>query len=199
MLHITVDDSQIQAFIKKSPRRANWALKEAFGKAGGHYRKWLHAYIKKGGEGWQPLSDASGGLQRKPLQALGAMTRFRVSKLKKTFYRLQVGFFGAKTRGQTVKQYRAYRERFKTTFGMTPQALAKIHEYGKTRRVTPAMRRKMHYVTGKGLKASTKKMTIPARPMVQTLYKKKHNEMVKYIEKNFFDLFFSKRNAKLRI
>jgi len=204
MIHIEIDDRQIRHFLDKSPARANWALKEAFGKTGGHYRKWLQGFIQKGGENWQPLSDAAlrskNRQKRTPLYALGALTRYRVSKIQKTFYRLHIGFFGAKTKGQTVKQYRAFRERFKESFGMTPQALAKIHEYGRTRRVTPAMRRKMHYVVpGFGLQKTTKKITIPARPMVQMLYKKKYREMIKYVEDAFFEIFFSNRNSKLKV
>ncbi len=199
MIQITIDDKQINDFLKKSPARANWALKEAFGKTGGHYRKWLQGFIQGGGQGWRPLGPASGGPEKSPLYALGALTRFKVAKIQKTFYRLSIGFFHArKTSGTRAATFRKFKARFKASFNMTPMALAKKQEYGYTKQVTDEKRAEMAS-RGYPLRADTKKLTTPARPMIGLFWKKKRKEIPRFVEKAFFDLFFSKKNQRLKI
>lgn len=191
---IKIDDRQVKAFAKKSPDRAHWALMEAHRAGGATLRKRMRAYIHRGGAGWPPLAWDK---NRKPLEALRSMVRYRVTASRKTNkIRARIGFFFSKGRGMSTIRYRKQRERFRASFGMTPQALAKIHEYGKTIRVTPAMRRKAAAL-GHPLRKGTRHIRIPRRAVIEPVWRKNARFIGGYVEKKFFDNFFSVKRPKL--
>jgi len=196
MLTIEIDDSQLQHFIKTSPKRADWAMREALLAMGGHLRNKMIDYIEKGGEGWPPLIWHP---EDKPLQALASLVRYTVSRSTKTNrLTMQVGFFWGKASKMSSTTYKGFKRRFKSKFGMTPAALAKIHEYGKRVRITPGMRRYMA-AHGNPLKATTTHRTIPARPIIAPVFRKNKAKIPGYIEKKFFANFFSKKNPRLGV
>ncbi len=191
MIHIEINDKQVQQFIKKSPARANWAIKEAFGKAGGHYRKKLKMDILHGKYPLDPLSEVvtrSRSASRPPLALLNRIIFFKVRRIKKTFQQLALGYMaGAKGLGA-----RPFGGKFTIT------QIAKMHEYGKRTRVTDRTRGRFARM-GFPLKKETKFIKIPARPVIDFFYNRYKQAMPKYIENAFFEIFFSKRNQRLKI
>jgi hypothetical protein len=188
MFSVKIDDSQVKKFVKESPRRADWALREALSMAGGHYRKDLRKSIEQGKiggpKGLHPLTKGKRKNRRSPLYALGKLVRFKVSRIKKTNFRLWFGFLGG------GKRY--FRQK------LTSLQVAKIHEGGKRIRVTPAMRRKAAAM-GHPIKKSTRFIQIPARPMIEPFWQKIKAGLPGYVEKRFFQKFFSKENPRLGI
>jgi len=188
MFSVKIDDSQIMKFARKSPARADWALRESFKMAGGHYRKKLRAAIEQGRVGGKkelhPLTTGKRKKQRSPLYALGKLVRFRVSRIQKTQFRLWFGFLGGGKRFFKQK--------------LTALQVAKIHEGGKRIRVTPAMRRRAAAM-GHPIKKTTRFLKIPARPVIEPFYRKVKAGLPGYIERRFFEKFFSKQNPRLKI
>jgi len=196
-LKVHINDREVMEYAKKSPQRAQWAQREALKATGGHYRKWLANFIEYGGRGWKPAVKTRYRKQsRRPLEGLARLVRFRVSRIRKVFYRLRVGFFHYKSKRMTSKRYRYLKETFKGQYGMTPQALAKKHEYGHRQRLTRKMKRKMAAM-GIPVKRSTKYLQIPARPMIRPLHREVQKTVGGYFKKRFFTIFFSKRNKRL--
>ena len=191
MLRIEVDDKQIQQFIKNSPERAGWALKESFGKAGGHYRKRLKDAMTRGDFALTALSGMTtrGRTEsRPPLAMLNRLIFFKVRKIKRTFQELSLGYMaGAKGLSGKI---------FWGKFTITQ--MAKMHEYGQRRRVTEKMRDQFARM-GYPLKETTKLVTIPPRPVIQLFWQRYKTEIPKYIEDAFFEIFFSSRNPRLKI
>jgi hypothetical protein len=181
MINIKIDDKQIMDFAKKSPKRARWASAEALKMCGGHYRKKLRAYIEQGGENWPPLSPTTIKIKERqglrhltPLYGLGKYSRFRYG-VRKGIQRVTLGF-------------------------LTPKIarIIRICEVGRRRKVTPALR-KFYHVMGVHLKKSTKYINIPARPIIKPFWKKHEKGVQIYIEKRFFEKFFSKEKSRIKI
>ena len=165
MIRVKIDDRQIMDFVKKSPARSRWAMSEALKMTGGHFRKKLRAFIESGGENWPPGHPLlSKG--RTPLYNLGKFARFKYGRYKGD-QRVQIGFFGD---------------------------IAKIIRkvgYGKKVRVTGGL--KEYFIRRKVfLKKTTKILTVPARLIFEPFLRKEERNMLAYIEKNFFEKFFSR-------
>ncbi|MCK9326042.1 MAG: hypothetical protein M0P69_11180 [Bacteroidales bacterium] len=190
MFNIEIDDSQIKKFIAKSPQQANWAMKEASAMAGGHYKNWLRRWILSGGRGSWPRLKKS---EKSPLKALSNLAHFKVSRVQKTKFKIQIGFFWAKARGTSKIAYAKRKARFRRSFNMSPAQLVRIHEYGRTQRVTRSMRGALA-AQGMPLKKSTKRLKTPKREMVGALWRQKKREIPNYIETRFFLKFFDKKN-----
>jgi hypothetical protein len=222
-MSVRIDDRQVQRFLKESPQRADWALKEAFRAAGGHIRKLIRNFIEKGGEGWRPLSPMSRkakirtGQRTTPLHFMARFIRFKYSK-RKGQHKVRIGFFPSKNTSKAFQRKNAYatdsmgnpvgpkytlnvsprrRNKFREAFGQTPQAFARKHEYGKTRRVTKAMRG-YFAATGTPLKRTTKKIKLPARPFMRPVWRREQAKMFGYISKKFFKVFFSNKKRGLK-
>ncbi len=181
---IKIDDKQIMDFCKKSPKRAQWAMSEALKMAGGHYRKKMRAFIEGGGENWAPLAHITKGLKsnpsslnvnKTPLYGMGRFVRFKYGKRKGT-PRVQIGFFNSFFKGI--------------------QRLARLVQYGQKRRVTPALRRFFAW-RGIFLRKTTKVITVPPRPIMDPFWRKYSKEMLIYVEKKFFEKFFSRQRSKI--
>jgi len=189
MLNITIDDKQLIKFLDQAPARGRWAMAEALKATGGHMRKKVQAYIEKGGEGWTPLRPMTQklkGSKATPLRRLARMVRFRYGRYRGD-QRVQIGFL-APGKGGTA--------RFRRQFGTTPEALARKHEKGKRRRVTQKMRRYFASI-GYPIRKSTKYITLPARPMIDPVFRKNRREIPRYLERKFFKVFFSKKKPML--
>lgn len=192
MIQIFIDDKQIQQFIKKSPARATWALKESFGKTGGHFRKKLKTEVLHGRYPLDPLSEivTKGRREhRPPLALLNRIIFFKVRRrVKRSELFLQIGYMeGVKGLGQRL--FGGYFQTYQ---------IARVHEYGKRTRVTDRTRGRFARM-GYPLKKETKFIKIPARPVIALFYNRHKNAITKYIEKAFFDVFFSNRNKRLKI
>lgn len=59
--------------------------------------------------------------------------------------------------------------------------------------------RKKAAAMGRPIKKSTKFLKIPARPMIGPFWKQIKHEIPKYVEKRFFQKFFSKEEPRLKI
>lgn len=118
---INIDDSQLQRFLKESPRRANWALSEAIKAAGGHWRKVIIEFIKRGGNGmWPPLRPMTKKLKldagydaleaSKPLQFLKRIISFKFSRPKKTGPQVKIGIFLLRKTSRKEKLQTTYKK-----------------------------------------------------------------------------------------
>jgi hypothetical protein len=209
LFKIKIDDSQVMDFVRKSPVRARWANAEALKMTGGHYRKEIRSFIERGGRGWKWLHPVTRrkGRKKGPLYLLGRMVRFKYGTYRGT-QRVQIGFFPTRTlkKRERIKTGRRYsvrgahkeRARMQRNLGMTDQALARLHEYGKRRRVTPRMRRRMAAV-GLPLRKKTRMLETPARPMIGPVFEKRKREIPRYYEQRFFQKFFSGEKPLLKI
>jgi hypothetical protein len=163
---VEIDDKQIMDFCKKSPKRAQWAMSEALKMAGGHYRKKMRAFIEGGGENWKALHPVT-KKGKSPLFNLGKMVGFKYGKSKGA-QRVQIGFFGKR-----------------------PAKLARELGYGKKLKITEGIR---GFFARRGvfLKKTTKYITLPARAIIEPFWRKITSTAPAYIEKRFFEKFFSK-------
>jgi len=203
---IKIDDRQVKRFMQQSPARAKWANTEALKMTGGHIRKKARKYIESGGQGWPPLSPLTKH-RRSPLYFMGRLIRWRYGTAK-GIPKVAIGFFPTAKRRKReriatgsvykISTTKTKRAAFKSYFGMTYDAFMKMVEYGKRIRVTPAMRKRFAAV-GTPLRASTKVLNIPARPILGPIYRKEQNLIPKYYETKFFQKFFSKENPAIRI
>ena len=183
MIGVEIDDRQITEFFKKSPKRAEWAMKEALSMAGGHFRNKLRAYIESGGQGWPGLHPATragkGYKGGTPLHGMGRFVRFQVGKVKGVMT-ASIGWVKGKG-GQALSA--------KTLKGI--RKVGRISETGKRIKITSGLR----YVfirRGFPLRPETKQLQIPKRPMIEWLWNIIKREAGPYIEKRFFEKFFSK-------
>jgi len=171
---VEIDDRQVQHFIRVSPKRAEWALREALAAAGGHLRKKIAGFIKRGGAGWPPLSAATIRMKRelagqhkfhtKPLEIFARLVRFKVGKSKGAL-QVRVGFFNTKSW-------------FKNYYGTGAATIASLHETGNR---------------------SSRHGRRPVRPMVGPVWQRERGKMPKYIEDKFFKNFFGGKRPDLRI
>ncbi len=185
-LNVKIDDRQLQSFMKRSPDRAHWALRESLLAASGHTRKEMKKFVERGGEGWAPLALESGV----PLKALANLVRYKVTVSgKRGVVRGQAGFYWGRVRGQSAKQYKAFKARFKASFDMSVAQLYRIHSEGRSQRVTPAMRR-MFAAMGHPLRKGTTTIHLPARPTVGPVWSRIRGSIPGYVEKKFFRNFF---------
>jgi len=182
MIGFEIDDSQVIEFTRSSPKRAEWAMSEALKMAGGHFG------TKKGGPdslrtfmlnagGLKPLHPVTLANPRRrgksPLAVLAALVTFRYGKTKGV-PRVQIGW---------IKK------------GLP--AIARRALYGVRKRVTPQIRELFHR-RGVHLKKSTKTITVPARPALDAFWAKTEKKIWPYVEKKFFEKFFSKQRANIR-
>ena len=174
MFDVKVDVSQLDRFLKESPKRADWALRESLGAAGGSLRKKVIKHIKDGA-GWAPLSKKTRDIKRKgnigagrvrtdPLELFARLVKFKVGKSKGNL-RVQVGFFNTKSW-------------FKSYYGVGAATIARLHETGRK-----------SYKYGKR----------PIRQMIAPVWRRERSRMTGYVEKKFFKVFFSKRKPSLKI
>ncbi|MBN2568130.1 MAG: hypothetical protein JXB42_01735 [Deltaproteobacteria bacterium] len=180
MIKIRIDDSQIMDFAKKSPQRARWATAESLKMGGGHTRKKMREWIEKGGENWPPLShptkklaEAQHRSERTPLFGLGRFVRFKYSN-RGGNQQVRIGFMNT-----------------------VVTRIAKTVQYGKRIRVTPSLRE--HFARRKiFLRKSTTYLNVPPRPIIEPFWRREERETLNYIEKKFFEKFFSKQKPNLR-
>ena len=171
MYTVKIDDSQLNRFLKESPRRANWALKESLKAAGYHLRKRVRRQIEQAA-GWPPLSRKtiekkqseninSGRFRTDPLEIFSRLigVKYGVSKGKQ---RVRVGFFNT-------------RSWFKNYYGVGAATIASLHEAGRK---------------------SPKHGRRPLRPMIKPLLNYIQTRIPKYIERKFFKVFFRKRKGR---
>ncbi len=180
MIQIEIYDKQIKDFTKKSPARARWATSEALKMCGGHYRKKMREYIEKGGENWQPISEAGlrikrihGDPHKTPLYGLAQFVRFFYSTHGDK-QRVHLGLMGKIAR------------------------VARLAQYGGKRRVTDSRRKFLHRL-GIHLRPTTKFVNVPRRLIIKPFHEKYSRSMMKYIEKKFFDKFLSKEKPGLKL
>ena len=174
MVKIEIDDKQIMDFFKSSPKRSKWAMSEALKKTGGHYRKDLKAYVESGLANMAPLHPVSlVGREGNPtpLYNLAKKISFKYG-MSKGAQRVQIGWIG---KGAVIVK----------------RAL-----YGRRHRVTEKTRKMFHY-RGYHLRAQTKMLTTPARPALTEFWKNKERGVLLYVEKNFFEKFFSKGKPRI--
>ena len=170
MIKVKIDGRQIMDFAKKSPARSRWAMSEALKMTGGHFRKKLRAFIESGGENWPPGHPLlSKG--RTPLYNLGKFARFKYGKFKGD-QRVQIGFLG-----DIAKIIR------KVSYGRKIQVTEGLRKY--------FIRRKVF------LKKTTKILTVPARLIFEPFLRKEERNMLAYMEKKFFEKFFSKEKSNI--
>lgn len=188
--NLTYNTKDLEDLTERYPHRVKWATGEAIKMSGGHIRKKIRNFIESGGRGWKPLSPITrksrGGSTRSPLYNLGKLVRFKYRGGKNP--RVRIGFFTATRRGKIGFSKRE-RERFKSNFGMTPQALAKKHEFGKRVRITHAKRSELLFAgikAGMPLRKKTKFVTIPARPMIGPIFRQEKGRIPKYVEEKFW-------------
>ena len=176
MIHIEIDDKQIMSFFRTSPKRAEWAMSEALKMVGGHVRKDLRKHIESGLSDMAPLHPVTvAGKKGKitPLFNLAKAISFKYGK-RKGVQQVSVGWI---KKGLPVIVRRAL--------------------YGRRQRVTEKIRSMFHH-RGHHLRKSTKMLTTPARPALDVFWQKKKREIPRYVEKRFFEKFFSKGRTKLR-
>lgn len=177
MIHIEINDKQIMSFFKISPKRAEWAMSEALKMAGGHVRKDFRQYIESGLSDMAPLHPVTvAGKKGKatPLYNLAKAISFKYGK-RKGIQQVRIGWI---KKGLPVIVRRAL--------------------YGRRHRVTDKVRAMFHH-RGVHLRKATKMLITPARPALDIFWKKKKREIPRYVEKRFFEKFFSKSKARLRI
>jgi len=160
--------------MKTSPKRADWAMREALLATGGHLRKKIIEFIAKGGAGWPPLSPATLKMKRKllgqhkfstnPLEIFMRLVRYKVGKSKGSLV-MTVGFFN--TRGW-----------FKKYYGIGAATIARLHEKGAR---------------------SSRYGRRPMRPMIGPVWRKERSKIPGYVERKFFANFFSSKNPRLKI
>jgi len=176
MINIEINDRQIMDFFRTSPKRAEWAMSEALKMAGGHIRKDLKIYIESGLSEMTPLHPVTvAGKKGKasPLYNLAKAISFKYGR-RKGVQQVRIGWI---KKGLPVIVRRAL--------------------YGRRQRVTEKIRSMFHY-RGYHLRKATKMLTTPARPALDVFWKKKKAEIPRYVEKRFFQKFFSKGRARLR-
>ena len=170
MIRVKIDDRQIMDFVKKSPARSRWAMSEALKMTGGHFRKKLRAFIESGGENWPPGHPLlSRG--RTPLFNMGALVRFKYGKFQGN-QRVQVGFFGDIAK------------------------IIKKVSYGRKIRVTEGLR-KYFIRRNVFLKKTTQTLTVPVRLIFEPFLRREERNMLAYMEKKFFEKFFSKEKSNI--
>ena len=171
MISIKIDNSQIQTFFKRAPKKAEWAMKEALSMTGGHVRKDFKQFIETEMSGMKPLHPVtvrgkkSGKVS--PLYNLGKMIAFKYGR-SRGVQQVRIGWIG---KGQS--------------------AFVKKSLYGKRFRATPKIRAMFHY-RGVHLKKGTKMLEIPERDAVGAFWSKKSKQIPGYVETKFFEKFFSK-------
>ncbi len=189
-ISVKVHDKELIRSFKVSPKRANWANREAFKMAGGHFRKKLRRDIEMGKIGGpkavNPLTRMKGPKHRgNAVSYLGRLVRFKVG-LSKGQMLLRLGFLPDKSRFKFAGK------------SITIPTLGKIHEFGKRFRVTPQMKRYLAAI-GFPIKKSTRFFSIPARPMIGPFFNREKNNFPKYINKRFFQKFLGKGRPDIRI
>jgi hypothetical protein len=189
MFTVHIDDKQIKRFMKKSPARALWSMREGLKMTGGHYRKVLKQDIQKGRIGGPRHLDpwtTEGRSRKPPLYKLAQLVRFKVGKSAKAGgLRCWIGFLqsGKKVMGGKV---------------MTIPKIAQMHQEGARIRVTPGMRKKAAMM-GQPLKKTTRWIQLPKRPIIEPFWRRNKQRIPKYLEKMFFKKFFGKGNPGLEI
>lgn len=181
-IKVEIDDKQIMDFIKRSPKRANWALTEALKMAGGHFgtkkggknslRTWMLGMTRNLAE-LHPVTIAGQRTKQGPLAGLHKIVSFKFSRAKK-IPQVRIGWL-AKGAPKLVR------------------ALL----FGRRTRITPQVRALFHR-RGVHLRKTTKMRTVPARPALDQFWRAKVPLMFPYVERNFFLKFFGKQRTNLR-
>jgi len=177
MMMVKIDDLQLRQFLKNSPKRAKWAVKESFLMAGGHYRARLRAFVESQIAGLvklHPVTEKGRKGGAAPLHNIGKWVSFK---------------YGIRERMQTVRI---------GWIGKGQQAMIRKLFYGKRFRATPKIRALFHY-RGVHLKKTTKMLEAPKRPALDMFFKKEERGMLKYFEKRFFEKFFGNQRPDIRI
>ena len=209
---VKIDDRVLQNFIRRSPARAKWANTEALKMTGGHLRGQIREFIESGGSGWPALSEvtrAQSPKKKSPLFYMGRFVRFKYIGGKAA--RVVIGFFptkrvsrfevergGSRYRIATGSSAKNERRRWKQSFKLNPTPWARMHEYGRSFRVKTETRGAFG-ARGSPLKKSTKKLTIPARPMIGPVFKQEKNRIHPYYRRRFLQKFFSKEKQNLGV
>ncbi len=181
-IKVEINDKQILDFIRRSPKRANWALMESLKMAGGHFgtkrggknslRTWIQT-MTRNLLGLHPVTLAGQRTKRSPLYHLHKMVSFKFSRAKK-IPQVRIGWL-AKGAPKLVRPLL----------------------FGKRVRITPQVRELFHR-RGVHLRKTTKMRTVPARPALDQFWRAKVPLMLPYVERNFFLKFFGKQRASLR-
>ena len=181
-IKVEIDDRQIMDFIRRSPKRANWALMESLKMAGGHFgtkrggknslRTWMQTRTRSLAE-LHPVTVAGQRTMRSPLFNLHKMVSFKFMR-SKGIPQVRIGWLAKGA-----------------------PKIARALLFGKRIRITPQVRELFHR-RGVHLRKTTKMRTVPARPALDQFWRSKVPLMFPYIERNFFLKFFGKQRASLR-
>lgn len=175
MFAIKIDDRQVLDFVKKSPRRAEWAMREALLATGGHLRKKVIDHIESAA-GWPALSKTTikikqtkmrgaAKLRTKPLSIFARLVRYRYYRSsKKGVQRVRVGFFNTKNW-------------FKRYYGVGAATIAYLHESGR-----------------KSAKYGKRRI----RKMIEPVWMSQQAIIPGYVSKKFFENLLSKKKPGLK-
>jgi hypothetical protein len=197
MFTVKIDDSQLQKFLKESPRRANWALSEALKAAGYSIKKKVTAHIKSA-TGWPPLAEST--IERKTKYNVRSH-KYRTSPLGVFARLLRVSYSKGKGKPFVKVGYFNTNNWFKKFFGVGAAEIAELNETGnytprKSNKASDrwAKEQGMSVKTNRGGKYGVR----PGRPIITPIWNKVKNALPAYISNKFFDVFFSKKKAGLK-
>jgi len=174
MIYVDIDDRRLKELLKKSPRRANWAMAEGLKATGLHLRKKIIAHIKSGA-GWPPLSEKT--IERKQRWGIRS-TKFR-SKPLEIFARLVWSKFGKTGKGTKARARVGFfntKSFFKAFYSVGAATIAKLHEKGNK--------------SGKYGKR-------PMREMIGPIFKKEKSKIKPYFMTKFFKAFRSAKGPSM--
>jgi hypothetical protein len=225
---VKIDDSQLQKFLRESPKRANWALSEAIKSAGGHWRKEFIKFIESAGSGlWAPLRPMTkaikeaGGFEGKeatsPLYFLRKMISFKFTSPKGK-PQVDIGLFMMRRTRKKEKLQTAYAiDSDGNPIGhkYTTKSVKQKREYFKKyfgmtsgmflkrleqgwTRRVTKQSRKYHAAIGFPMKKGTTTIHTPARPLRDPIYNRDSAKIPGYVADKFFKIFFSNKKQGLK-
>jgi len=168
-----INDHELQKFLRESPKRAEWALKEALKAAGYKLRKAMKKHIEAAA-GWAALAKSTiekkrsyaraGKFRTSPLEIFSRLVKMKYSKTKKSGSQVKIGFFNTKSW-------------FKAFYGPGAATIAELHETGKK---------------------SGRYGSRPLRQMIAPVWRKEGGRIFAYVKKKFFEVFFSNKKRGLK-
>lgn len=186
------DFKRIKAYVSATQKQIERAHLSALKSTANVVRSALRMFVRKGGEGWAPLTTLTNLIRQNSRRGqriayIRAAARMRPYAWLQSFARYRVFTDEAVIRfGGGFSQQKKGKVRGRLDPDAFLDEVVKRMEQGERLRVTDKMRRRLGAVSGTGLKKDTHTITVPRRPAVTPVFRKVQGRIGPHYREKFF-------------
>ena len=186
------DFKRIKAYISATQAQIDGANLSALRSTANVVREALRGFVKKGGEGWKPLSTLTVLMRQRSREGRGGRYIRKAAGMTPYFWIRKFARYHVRGETAVIQFGGGYlgQRKGKTRRVMDPDAfideVVKRMEQGERIRVTDKMRKRIAALSGTGLRRDTHTIAVPKRPAISPVFRRVQSRIGPHYRDKFF-------------